>query len=93
MAGPLYERQMPALPGADEPHRVPSGYWKIVAIQDSSHHQRHRVHLRPRHARSANMCDHVETVDAVEQRAGLDFFRALPDDTETALEALANLVR
>ena len=36
MTGPLYERQMPALPGADETHRVPSGYWKIVAIQNGN---------------------------------------------------------
>ena len=30
--GPLYEREMPPMPGADESHVVPSGYWKIVAI-------------------------------------------------------------
>jgi endonuclease G len=30
MTGPLYEREMPKLPGADEPHRVPSGFWKII---------------------------------------------------------------
>lgn len=34
MTGPLYERPMPTLPGADEPHRVPSGYWKICVTQD-----------------------------------------------------------
>ncbi|WPZ35535.1 DNA/RNA non-specific endonuclease [Thalassobaculum sp. OXR-137] len=32
VTGPLYERPMPSLPGADEPHVVPSGYFKIVAI-------------------------------------------------------------
>ena len=29
MTGPLYERDMEALPGADEPHKVPSGYWNL----------------------------------------------------------------
>lgn len=33
VAGPLYERPMPALPRADEPHAVPSGFWKVLAIQ------------------------------------------------------------
>ena len=32
VTGPLYERAMPPLPAADEPHVVPSGYFKIVAI-------------------------------------------------------------
>ena len=31
--GPLYERPMPSLPSADEPHEVPSGYWKVVIVR------------------------------------------------------------
>jgi endonuclease G len=30
--GPLYEREMPALPKSDEAHTVPSGYWKLVVL-------------------------------------------------------------
>lgn len=30
ITGPLYEKQMPQMPGADEPHIVPSAYYKIV---------------------------------------------------------------
>ena len=30
MVGPVYERDMPSLPGADEDHAVPSGFYKIV---------------------------------------------------------------
>lgn len=30
LTGPLFERQMPKMPGADEPHIVPSAYYKIV---------------------------------------------------------------
>ncbi len=30
MTGPLYDQNMPALPKADEPHQVPSGYFKLV---------------------------------------------------------------
>jgi len=49
MTGPLYERNMPGLPNADEPHLVPSGYWKIVAVQPSDDYDSIRVarfHLR-----------------------------------------------
>lgn len=31
--GPLYEAEMPTLPQGDEPHRMPSGYWKVVATE------------------------------------------------------------
>lgn len=34
LTGPLFERVMPGLPKADERHRVPSGYWKVVATAD-----------------------------------------------------------
>ncbi len=34
LTGPLFERVMPPLPAADERHRVPSGYWKVVATTD-----------------------------------------------------------
>ena len=33
ITGPVYEEKMPKLPGADERHRVPSGYWKILYIK------------------------------------------------------------
>ncbi len=30
ITGTLYEKSMPSMPGADEPHKVPSGYFKVV---------------------------------------------------------------
>lgn len=32
VTGPIYERPMPTLPRADEPHIVPSGFFKVVTI-------------------------------------------------------------
>ena len=91
MTGPLYERQMPALPGADETHRVPSGYWKIVAVQASGAVCAAGFIFDQDTPRNADICDHVATVDAVEQRRGLDFFQALPDAAENALERASSL--
>lgn len=36
ITGPLYERDMPPLPKASKSHRVPSGYWKIIAVQNTN---------------------------------------------------------
>lgn len=32
ITGPLYEREMELLPNAALPHKVPSGYWKIIVV-------------------------------------------------------------
>jgi endonuclease G, mitochondrial len=34
LTGPLFERMMRPLPKADPLHRVPSGYWKVIALAD-----------------------------------------------------------
>lgn len=34
LTGPLYERLMKPLPNVQTVHRVPSGYWKVVALSD-----------------------------------------------------------
>ena len=87
MTGPLYESPQPRLPQADEPHLVPSGYWKIVATETGSTIKVVAFLFDQDVARSADRCDHVTTVDQIEQRSGLDFFQALPDTDETALES------
>jgi endonuclease G len=34
LTGPLFERMMEPLPNGGEYHRVPSGYWKVIATDD-----------------------------------------------------------
>jgi len=36
LTGPLYKKTMPPLPGADEPHKVLSGYWEVIVDEDSA---------------------------------------------------------
>jgi endonuclease G, mitochondrial len=85
MAGPLYERSMPPLPGADEAHRVPSGFWKIIAV-------RHGRGLRAagfifdQKRNSGSLPAHLCTIDEIERRCGLDFFWLLPAKTERKIE-------
>lgn len=91
MTGPLYEREMPTLPGADEPHRVPSGYWKIVCVQKGNAIT--DIHVASfvfdqETGRKSVIRDHLVTVDEIEARSGLDVMHLLPDDFENRLEAL-----
>jgi len=71
LTGPLFERDMPGLPRADEPHRVPSGYWKVVATEDG------RISsfiFEQETARSANFCTMRVAIADVERRARLQLF-------------------
>ena len=65
--------------------------WKTVATGNRATAQVAAFIFDQDTPRSANMCDHVKTVDAVEQRSGLDFFHSLPDTAETALERASSL--
>lgn len=86
LTGPLYERTMPQLPRADEPHRIPSGYWKIVSVQQGDTIEVAAFIMDQDTPRGDHFCDHLTTVDEVEQRSGLDFFAALDDSLENEME-------
>ncbi|MFN3946350.1 MAG: DNA/RNA non-specific endonuclease [Allosphingosinicella sp.] len=74
LTGPLYERDMPPLPRADEPHRVPSHYWKIVATADGRVSAFVMDTFMPR---SAPFCATRVAVEEVERRSGLRVFPRL----------------
>lgn len=79
VTGPLYEREMPGLPGADEPHAVPSGYWKIVALDTSDGVESVAVVMDQETVRGSDYCGHRVSVAEVEERSGLDVFPRLDD--------------
>ncbi len=91
MTGPLYEAPMPPLPKCDEPHIVPSGFWKIVAVQEGGTLQVAAFIMEQSTARKSAAIDHLTTVDEVERWSGLDFFWQLPDAEEDTTEAVKNL--
>jgi endonuclease G len=91
ITGPLYEREMPPLPHCDEPHRVPSGYWKIIARQTGDDCD--TVHITAfifdqETPGDADVEAYATTVDEVEERTGLDFFSELPDGEEEIRESI-----
>ncbi|QGZ94908.1 DNA/RNA non-specific endonuclease [Terricaulis silvestris] len=73
ITGPLYERPMPALPRADEPHRVPSGYWKIVATADG----RALGFIFENRRETGRYCAFQRDISEIERRSGLNLFPAV----------------
>jgi len=91
MTGPLYESDMDPLPKADEEHRIPSGYWKLVAIGTRGKASDLKVTafiMGQDTERGADFRDFKVRVDEVENRAGLDFFWELPTHVETQAESV-----
>ena len=90
LTGPYYEEAPAPLPGADERHMIPAGYWKIVAMGNREQPASLRAVafvFNQDTPRSALFTDHIETIDEVEQRTGLDFFWELLDEAEHVLES------
>ena len=76
LTGPLYERPMPPMPmpGGYERHRVPSGYWKVLATEDG----RMAAFIFDQDTpRNADYCAQATTLEAVEIRADLTLFADL----------------
>lgn len=75
--GPLFARAMPSLPGADEKHRVPSGYWKVISTWDG-----HSIHVAAfifdqYVDRAASYCNFLVEVSDVERASKLRLFHGL----------------
>lgn len=69
--GPLFERLMRALPNASGMHRVPSGYWKVVATADG----RMTAFIFDQNTpRADDYCDHRVSLMDVELRSRLRLF-------------------
>lgn len=85
MTGPLYEWPMAKLPGTDKRHRVPSSYWKVVVIEAGAGVKASAFYFYQDTPRRANYCDHMQTVDFIEAKSGLDFFTRF--SSEVALES------
>lgn len=88
ITGPLYEREMPPLPEADESHRVPSGYWKIIATEAANAIEIAAFVLDQDTPRRAAFCEErfITNVRTIESRTGLDFFHALTRQEQDSIE-------
>jgi endonuclease G len=74
LTGPLFERVVAPMPKADERHRVPSGYWKVLVTQDG----RMAAFIMDTAApRALDHCAAQVALDEVELRSRLGLFPRL----------------
>ena len=86
LTGPLYERPMPPMPmpGGYERHRLPSGYWKVLATEDG----RMTAFIFDQDTpRSADHCAFRVALEEVEIRADLTLFPRLSHRAFRPLDA------
>jgi endonuclease G, mitochondrial len=84
LTGPLYERDMAPLPEADEAHRVPSGYWKVLVTEDG---RLSSFIFDQRTARNTRYCTGRDSLAEVERRAMLRLFPRLAQRNFRSLDA------
>ena len=86
VTGPLYEWYFGTLPGADESHTIPSGYFKVVITDNSGWVEASAFIMEQNLSRSASFCPREVTINQVESRAGLNIMPSLPSYKEPAVE-------
>ena len=88
MTGPLYEREMPSLPKADESHRVPSSYWKIITTERNGVVKIAAFLFDQETERKAKFCEErfITSVRMIESKTDLNFFHALTQAQQDKLE-------
>jgi endonuclease G len=74
LTGPLFERPIGTLPGADEPHRLPSGYWKVVAMESGGKTLVSSFIFEQETPKAADHCTMRRPIAEIEQRALLVLF-------------------
>ena len=90
--GTLYEKKMVSLPNADEIHLIPSGYWKIVAVESTQEDMEGVFAtgfiMDQESGRRDSHCDENKyaTPREIEIRTGLDFFHQLDRETQETIE-------
>lgn len=85
MTGPLYQQSRGLLPQASQAHRIPSDYWKVVAVQQDERLQVAGFLLSQSAERGDDYCDHVVPLAAIETASGLQFFHGIDAQPDVSL--------
>lgn len=85
ITGTLYERDMKRMPQAKRPHVVPSGYWKVIAIEDGDTFKTATFVMHQDVKSGSDYCNYVVTLGDVEERTNLKLFPSLSAAQRKAL--------
>ena len=90
VCGPILYRQEHQTIGSEHTVTVPEAFFKVILCTQTTPPQ--AIGFIYKNAAGNNPLDsYVNSVDQVERITGIDFFPALPDDIETAVEASYDL--
>ena len=86
VTGPLYEWYFGSLPGADESHIIPSGYYKVLIAVINGTVKAQAFIMQQNSARADNFCSKEVTIDEVEMRAGINIMPSLSSTIQAPVE-------
>lgn len=87
VTGPLYESFFATLPGANESHTIPSGYFKVVITDVNGWVEASAFIMEQDAGRSDDYCETEVTTDEVESRSGLNIMPSLSSSKTSAVES------
>ena len=87
LTGPLYERRMARLPATAARHRLPSAYWKVIALEESGSTRLSSFIFEQETPRGADYCMMRRSLDEVEERSLLQLFPRLTERRFASLDA------
>ncbi len=77
LTGPVYEFTIGELPNADEKHKVPSGYWKILFLKDGSDLATGAFFFEQEEDRDADICQRFTKISELSKKTGLQLEKTL----------------
>lgn len=83
--GPIYDKKSPKRIGNNKV-AVPDAFYKVILVNGKKNPQA-IGYIFPNKAGHKPLKKYATSVDSVEERTGIDFFPALPDDIENKIEA------
>ena len=87
ITGPYYNQESNKIETIIEPHKLPAGYWKIIAIpQKNKYFIALSFIFGQTTKRNDIYTNHVTTINNIEKITGLNFFSELEDKLEENLE-------
>ncbi len=90
LTGPLYEREMPSLPHAHMDHRVPSGYWKVISVQNNNRLEAVGFIMDQDSGREDDYCSKQVSLDDIEARTHLRFFPNISENIKALIRHRGN---
>jgi endonuclease G len=98
VTGAAYGGHFEELPAADEPHRVPTAYWKVVAAQTEDGEGRPQIEVTAflmdqGIAREAAYCDSMVDLFRIQTVSGMAFFHGLDARPDIRLVDRSALMR